>query len=86
MVAMLNKVPLARISARAGSPAHLGRTLLTLLAAMLYGLGWLLGTAARGLLTGVAAVLWAVGYGARWAAAAVAVGWQDASTPRHGGV
>lgn len=84
MVAMLGRVPLARISARAGEPVHLGRVLVVVLAGVLYGLGWLVHKAVRLLLTVVASVLWGVGYAARWAAAAVAVGWQDASVPRGG--
>ncbi len=46
---------------------HLGRALLTVLAAVLFALGWLAGRAVTG---AVAVTL--------WCAAAVALGWRDA--------
>lgn len=82
MVALLERVPMGRISARVEgerAPLNLGRVLLALLGGALYGLGWVVRHGVRLVLTGLAAVLWGVGYALRWAAAAIAVGWQDAS-------
>jgi hypothetical protein len=63
-------IPVARISAQARQ-ANIGRALLTMIAAMLYAPGWLVGK---------------VFLGAAWACVAVRVGFQDARgrTDRHG--
>lgn len=59
-------VRLARITARARA-IRPGRTFLTMLAAVLYGLGWLIAK--------TFGVLWLA---LTWCAAAVQVGWEDA--------
>lgn len=69
MAAVLDRVPVQRISDEARQ-VHFGRTVLTLIAALFYGLGWL-----------VAKVWLAVA----WCATAVKVGWQEARTPRPSG-
>lgn len=66
MTAVLQRVPVDRITAEARE-IHPARTALTLVAAVLYGLGWL---AAK-----TVAVVWLV---VAWSFAAVKVGWSDA--------
>jgi hypothetical protein len=66
VTAVMERVPVDRITAEARE-AHPGRALLTLIAGVLYGLGWL---AAK-----TVAVLWLA---VAWSFAAVKVGWQDA--------
>lgn len=73
MTAVLERVPLDRISAQARE-VHFWRTVLTLIAAVLYGLGW---TAAK--------VLGALWLALTWSATAVRVGWQEARTPGRDG-
>lgn len=73
MTAVLERVPVDRIGAEARD-IHPGRTLLTIIAGVLYGLGWL---AAKTL-----AVLWLA---AAWSLAAVKVGWADARRPAVSG-
>lgn len=86
MVAVLGRVPLERINRQAATRGEfrVGPMLLALLAGFFYGIGWLVRKTVHLVLGGIAAVLWAVGFSARWVAAAVAVGWQDASAPRGG--
>lgn len=73
MTAVLERVPVDRITAEARQ-IHPGRTLLTVIAGVLYGLGWL---AAKTL-----AVAWLA---VAWSFAAVKVGWSDARRPAQGG-
>lgn len=72
MAAALDWVPVDRITAEARA-AHPGRTLLTIVAAVLYGVGWV---AAK-----TVAVVW---LGLAWSFAAVKVGWQDARAAKAG--
>lgn len=65
----LTRVPVTRINERARQ-IHFWRTVLTLIAGLLFGLGW---TVAKGF-----GGLWLV---LTWTATAVAVGWQDARRP-----
>jgi uncharacterized membrane protein YdjX (TVP38/TMEM64 family) len=73
MTAVLERVPVDRITAEARA-AHPGRVLLTLIAGVLYGLGWLTAK--------TAAVAWLA---LAWSFAAVKVGWQDARRPAVNG-
>ena len=73
MTAVLERVPVDRITAEARAIAP-GRALLTLLAGLLYGIGWV---AAKTL-----AVVWLA---TAWSFAAVKVGWIDARRPAQGG-
>jgi hypothetical protein len=73
MTAVLERVPVDRITAEARA-THPGRALLTLIAGVLYGLGWL---AAK-----TVAVVWLA---LAWSFAAVKVGWQDARRPAVSG-
>lgn len=61
-MAVLERVPLGRISAEARE-IHFGRVLLTLLAAVLFGVGWV---ASKAVLS------------VAWVCAAVRVGWVEA--------
>ena len=61
-MAVLERVPVDRISAQARD-VHAGRVLLTVFAALFFGLGWL------------AAKAWLA---VAWCAVAVKVGWQEA--------
>jgi hypothetical protein len=70
MTAALDRVPIDRISAEARE-VKFGRTVLTVIAAVLYGIGWL---AAK-----IVKVFWRA---VVWCAIAVKVGWTDA---RKGG-
>lgn len=67
---LLHRVPVERITAeaRAIRPAH---TLLTLIAAVLYGIGWLAGKVLGGIWLALA-----------WSATAVKVGWTEARDGR----
>jgi len=65
------EVPLDRITAEARQ-VDVVRTLLTILAALLFAIGWL---AARTL-----GVLW---ISLAWSATAVKVGWVEGRTPKH---
>jgi hypothetical protein len=73
VTAVLERVPVDRITAEARA-IHPGRTLLIVIAGVLYGVGWL---AARAV-----AVLWLA---AAWSLAAVKVGWSDARRPAASG-
>lgn len=66
---VLARVPVDRIN-RQAREIHFWRTVLTVLAGLLFGLGWL---AAKAF-----AVAWLA---MTWAAVAVKVGWQEARTP-----
>lgn len=68
-MAVLDAVPLDRITAEARQ-VHFGRTVLTLLAAVLFGIGW---TVAK-----VFGVVWLT---LAWTATAVKVGWVEARKP-----
>jgi hypothetical protein len=70
---VLERVPLDRITTQARQ-VHFTRTALTLLAGLLYGLGWLTAKTLGGIWLAVA-----------WSATAVRVGWVEArsSTPRN---
>lgn len=70
MTAVLDRVPIDRISAEARE-VRFGRTLLTVVAAILFGIGWL---AAK-----VVGLVWRA---VAWCAIAVKVGWLEA---RKGG-
>lgn len=63
---VLDRVPLEDINTRARDVAF-GRTLLTIIAAVLYGLGWL-----------TAKVLGGIWLALAWSAVAVKVGWTEA--------
>ena len=65
-MAVLDRVPVDRITAEARE-VHPVATLLTVLAALLYGLGWT-----------VARTFTAVWFAGSWCAVAVRVGWNDA--------
>ncbi len=66
MTAVLDRVPLDRISDEARE-VHFGRTLLTILAGVFFGLGWLAAKAFR--LVWLAIV---------WVGVAVKIGWMEA--------
>jgi hypothetical protein len=70
MTAMLERVPLERISAEARQ-ARPGRTALLVIAGVLFAVGW---AAAK-----VAGVVWLA---LAWSATAVKVGWAEARQPR----
>lgn len=72
---MAGSVPLERISAEARE-VRFTRTVLTLLAGLLFGLGWVVARACR--------VVWAA---LAWAVTAVRVGWREglADRSREGG-
>lgn len=72
MTALLERVPVDRITAEARE-IHPGRALLTVIAAVLYGIGWV---AAK-----TVAVVWLA---VAWSYAAVKVGWSDARGPVSG--
>lgn len=65
MAVWVDRVPVERIT-REARQVHFWRSVLTLLAGLLFGLGWL---AAKAF-----AVLWLAGV---WSATAVKVGWQE---------
>ena len=69
----LDRVSLERISAEARE-VHFGRTLLLLLAGLLYGVGWV---AAK-----VFILLWRA---VAWMGVAIKVGWTEARKPQVGG-
>lgn len=69
---VLDRVPVDRITEQARQ-ARPGRTLLTLIAGALFGIGWL---AAKAF-----AVVWLAG---TWSWTAVGVGWQSAHGPSRG--
>ena len=66
MGTFLERIPMGRIGEEARM-ATFGRTILTVIAGLLYGLGWLLAKGLGG--------LWFL---AAWMGAAVKVGWNDA--------
>lgn len=73
MSTMIERIPLERISTEARE-IHFGRTMATLIAALLYVLGWLVAKAFG--------VLW---YAAAWSATAVKVGWDEGRKARVAG-
>jgi uncharacterized membrane protein YedE/YeeE len=68
-VAFLDEVMTARITAEA-KQIHPGRALLTLIAAVFFGVGWVLAKLCR--------ITWFV---VAWSVAAVKVGWQEGRKP-----
>lgn len=70
-MAVLQGIPVDEINARARE-IRLGRTLLTMLAAVLYGLGWVTAKTVR--------VIWMA---IAWSAVAVKVGWREGWKPAH---
>ncbi|MGH9249675.1 MAG: hypothetical protein ACRD0W_09210, partial [Acidimicrobiales bacterium] len=70
---VLDRVPLERISVEARE-VHFARTVATLLAALLYLVGWMAAKAFTALWFAVA-----------WSATAVKVGWVEARKPATGG-
>lgn len=68
-MAVLQGIPVDEINARARE-VHLGRTLLTVLAAVLFGLGWIVAKTVR--------VIWLA---IAWSAVAVKVGWREGWKP-----
>lgn len=66
MTAVLDRVPLDRISTEARE-VHFGRLVLTILAGILFGIGWLAAKAV--------ALVWRA---IAWAAVAVKIGWTEA--------
>lgn len=73
MTALLERVPVDRIT-REARDAHPGVVVLTVIAAVLYGVGWL-----------VAKAFGVVWLAAAWCGVAVKVGWQEARASRGGG-
>lgn len=73
MATVLERVPVDRITAEARD-VDLGRALLTVVAAVLFAVGWLAGKVVGGLITAVA-----------WSLAAVKVGWVEARRTRVDG-
>lgn len=69
MTAVLDRVPVQRISDEARE-VRFGRTVLTVIAALFYAVGWLV------------AKLWLA---LAWCATAVKVGWQEARRPQREG-
>lgn len=72
-MAVLDRVPVDRITDQARQ-VHPVRTLLTVLAGLLYGLGWV-----------VAKTFMALWFAGAWCAVAVKVGWVDARNGRGDG-
>lgn len=70
MATILDRVDTDRISVEARE-IHPGRTLLTVIAAVLYAIGWLLGTIVVGTWVALA-----------WSFTAIRIGWQDAARAR----
>ncbi|MFW6033982.1 MAG: hypothetical protein ACOC9R_02500 [bacterium] len=73
MSTLLERVPVERITAEARE-LHPGRTLLTLIAGLLYLIGWLVGK--------IFTVVWVA---VTWSFAAVKVGFVEARKPDGGG-
>lgn len=73
MATVLERVPVDRITAEARD-VDLGRALLTVVAAVLFAVGWLAGKVVGGLIAAVA-----------WSLAAVKVGWVEARRTRVDG-
>lgn len=71
MSGLLARIPLEQIT-REAREIHFWRTVLTLLAGLLYGVGWVVGKALG--------VLWLAG---AWVVAAVKVGYREARAPRR---
>lgn len=69
MTAVLDRVPVQRISMEARE-VRFGRTVLTVIAALFYAIGWLV------------AKLWLA---VAWCGTAIKVGWQEARQPRSDG-
>lgn len=69
MTVALNRIPVDRITTQARE-VRFARTVLTLIAAVFYAVGW------------VAAMVWLA---VVWCGTAVKVGWQEASQPRGEG-
>lgn len=80
MAHVLDRVPVDRITVEARE-VNLGRTFLTLLAGLLFGIGWV-GAKVFG---GLWLVLRAIGFGLAWCGVAVRLGWRQARTSRPGG-
>ncbi len=72
MTAILDRVPVEEITAEARE-VKFGRTLLTVIAGILYGIGWVVAKAFNG--------LWLV---MAWCAVAVKLGWMEARKGRAG--
>lgn len=72
----LDRIPVDRITARARG-VQFSRVALTVLAGVLYTLGWLTSKAAYAVQV-VAAAVW---FGLVWSFSAVQVGWSDARKP-----
>lgn len=70
---------LDRVTAAAGQ-VQLGRSLLALLAALLYALGVAAAWTVRALLAVLGGALYGLGAAAAWSVAAVKLGWDDART------
>lgn len=69
---VLDRVPLEDINTRARD-VHFGRTLLTVIAALLYAVGWL-----------TAKILGGIWLAFAWSAVAVKVGWTEARAGTRG--
>ncbi len=69
MASLADRIDIERIDAEARR-IDIGRGVLTLIAALFYALGWLLGKAVLVTVTAVA-----------WSIAAARIGWQDAHKP-----
>jgi len=69
---VLDRVPVDRITVEA-QQVRVGRTLLTVIAAVLYGIGWV-----------PAKVLGSLWLAAAWAGTAVKIGWTEARMPTGG--
>jgi hypothetical protein len=73
MTAILDRVPVDKITAEARE-VHFGRAVLTVVAALLYGIGWV-----------TAKVVGGVWFALAWAWTAVKVGWTEARASRAAG-
>lgn len=73
MAHALDRIPVERITVEARD-VRFGRTVLTLIAGILFGIGWLIAKAVG--------ALWLV---VAWCATAIKVGWLEARAPRAGG-
>jgi len=79
MAFALGQVPVDRITAEARE-VRFGRTVLTLVAGILFAIGWTAGKAVL-MLAVVGKVLW---FALAWCGAALRLGWRQARSPRGG--
>lgn len=77
MTALLERVPIDRITVEARE-VDFRRTVLSAIAALLFGIGWLAAKTV-GVMVGLLKVVW---LGLCWAGVAVKLGWVDARKPK----